>query len=134
MNEAIHIWGFIERFSPETRLFHLYGNPSTASTPHSRIDHQCNRCRSLFVWVSYGTCPVELFDTVKESGFLPIIIDLVMEDYIPRSELNEEEWEEQRKAIIELQNEFLHILEENDLKIEAIKKGSRPWLAMHVDE
>lgn len=82
----------------------------------------------------YGVCSMELFDIVDEREFVRVIIDLVMEDYVPRSELNEEEWEEQRKAIIELQNEFLRVLEEYELKIEGIKKGSRPWLAMAIDE
>ncbi len=47
----------------------------------------------------YGVCSMELFDIVDERGFVPIMIDLVMEDYVPRSQLDEDEWREQRKAM-----------------------------------
>lgn len=81
-----------------------------------------------------GVCSADLFDFVDEHESIRIVIDLVMEDYEPRSQLDADEWEEQREEIIELQNEFLEKLEDNDLNISAVNKGSRPWLALGVEE
>ena len=63
-----------------------------------------------------GACPVSLFDIVNERGFVWIMVELEMEDYVPHSQLDEEEKKKQNKAISNLQEEFLNILEEEDLK------------------
>ncbi|MEX0686038.1 MAG: hypothetical protein WD267_08135 [Balneolales bacterium] len=82
----------------------------------------------------FGVCRMELFDFHDEMGYVQIVIDLVMEDYVHRSQLDDVEWEEQRKSIIKLQNKFRQILEENGLIFLYFNMGSDPWLATAVDE
>ena len=80
-----------------------------------------------------GACPASLFDTINERGFVRIMFDLIMEDYVPESELDEEEIKKQREAIAALQDEFLDTMK--DMNISVRRKGwTRPWLSMRVED
>ncbi len=86
---------------------------------------------------NYGACSrdiEEMLDFYEERGFVRILIDLAMDDFVPKHQLDEEEWREQRKEIIEFQNKFVNILEKNEIKFSGLKKGSDPWLSMSVNE
>jgi len=78
-----------------------------------------------------GVCDKSLFETVDEKGVLSIIINLKMENYIPEHELTENEIEEQREAIKELQEKFLESLESLDYSL-GRKGEKRPWISLTV--